>query len=98
MVIGATSEDAGFDLSTDSETLDALHRAAARAVPELAGAPRSAAWAGIRPGSPDGIPEIGFDPRCRGLVHAHGHFRNGVLLAPVTAQRVHSLITGRRDG
>ena len=88
VVVGATMEDAGFDESTDPATLDALHAAAGRAVPALADAPRSDAWAGLRPGSPDGMPTLDFDPDRTGLLHAHGHHRNGVLLAPVTAERV----------
>ena len=95
IVVGATMEDAGFDLSTDDATIGSLHAAAARAVPALATAERTDRWAGLRPGSPDDLPVLGPDPDRPGLLHAHGHHRNGVLLAPVTAELVLDWIDGR---
>jgi glycine/D-amino acid oxidase-like deaminating enzyme len=51
-------------------------------------------WAGFRPGTPDELPVLGPDPAVRGVYYATGHYRNGVLLAPVTAEIVAALIAG----
>jgi glycine oxidase len=88
LVVGASMEDAGFDEQTDPQTLQGLNDAAIGAVPALRDAPRIGAWAGLRPGTPDGLPVVGRDPDLEGLVHACGHFRNGILLAPITAELV----------
>ena len=94
IVVGATMEDAGFDLSTSEAAIQELQSAAIRAVPSLASAERTDAWAGLRPGSPDDLPILGPDPLRPGLIHAHGHHRNGVLLAPITAIWVESWVLG----
>jgi glycine oxidase len=49
-------------------------------------------WAGLRPRAPDGLPILGADPRVEGLIYATGHYRNGILLAPITAQAISELI------
>lgn len=94
IVVGATMEEAGFDQRPSEAAIQSLQSAAIRAVPALATAERTDAWAGLRPGSPDDLPIIGPDPRRKGLIHAHGHFRNGILLAPLTALWVESWILG----
>jgi glycine oxidase len=94
VLVGATVEDAGFDTSVDAPAGRALVDAAARAVPGFANAPVVAHWAGLRPGTPDGLPLLGWDPEMPGLVYATGHYRNGILLAPVTAEIVGSLASG----
>jgi glycine oxidase len=88
VVVGATQEEVGFREGTEPAALDALHRAAIRALPGLADARVADRWWGFRPGTPDGLPVIGPDPDLGGLVYATGHFRNGILLAPVTAARL----------
>jgi glycine oxidase len=72
----------------------ALVQAAARVVPGFADAPVVAHWAGLRPGTPDGLPLLGQDPEMPGLVYATGHYRNGILLAPITAEIVGMLARG----
>ncbi len=68
--------------------------AVARMTPPLADAPLDATWAGLRPDTPDHLPVLGeLRP---GLVVASGHFRSGIMLAPVTAEIVHELLDGRR--
>ena len=62
-------------------------------MPELASARFVTAWAGLRPGTPDGLPILGDSP-ITGLFFAAGHFRNGILLAPITARLVADAITG----
>lgn len=63
-------------------------------VPALASAAEVGRWSGFRPGTPDGLPILGLDPELEGLAYATGHFRNGILLAPVTARLVADAITG----
>lgn len=92
-VIGATVEDRGFDTSVDPGAIAALRASAAALFPALAEAHLVEAWAGLRPATPDGLPVIGRTGE-RTFI-AKGHFRNGILLAPATAQVVADLITGR---
>lgn len=92
LLVGSTMEQVGFDEGTTDAALDRLRTAAASVVPDLAAAPRADAWAGLRPMSPDGIPLVGPDPAVEGLWHATGHGRNGILLAPVTADALASWI------
>jgi len=95
MLIGATVEEAGFDKQTVPETILKLRQAALDLVPKLAGARILEAWAGLRPGTPDGLPILGATPT-PGYFVATGHFRDGILLAPVTAKLMGELMTGQR--
>jgi glycine oxidase len=88
VVVGATEEDAGFDLETDEVGQSSLHEAAVRLVPSLRDARVVERWAGLRPGTPEGLPILGPDPEVPDLCYATGHHRNGILLAPLTAARV----------
>lgn len=93
ILIGATVEDAGFDKRTDPDTIQKLHQAAANVLPELGEARILEDWAGLRPGTPDDLPILGMMP-ARGYFAATGHFRDGILLAPVTAKIMSDMITG----
>ena len=95
LLIGATVEDAGFDKQTVPETIQKLRKAALDLVPKLAGARILEAWAGLRPGTPDALPILGASAT-PGYFVATGHFRDGILLAPVTAKVMGQLITGNR--
>jgi glycine oxidase len=97
MVIGATSEEAGFDKQTVPETVERLRQAAIDMVPELAEAPILEAWAGLRPGTPDKLPILGAMPT-PGYFVATGHFRDGILLAPVTARVMGHTMTDKTSG
>ena len=88
VVVGATEEEGGFDLEVGDPGQTRLRSGAIRLVPGLADAPVVERWAGLRPGSPDGLPILGPDPELEGLCYATGHYRNGILLAPVTAERL----------
>ena len=95
-------EDAGFDKSVQPETIQQLHRAAAQYVPELAMAKVSESWAGLRPGTPDDLPVIGVremgpkeTTQTSAVFIASGHFRNGILLAPLTATTMANMIEGK---
>ena len=90
-VIGATVEEAGFDETVTDEATAALLREAIRAVPAVADLALVEAVAGLRPGTPDNGPLIG---EWEGLIVAGGHYRNGILLAPITAEAVAALLAG----
>ena len=94
MLIGATAEEAGFDKRTVPETIEKLRQAAIELVPRLADARSLEAWAGLRPGTPDGLPILGATPT-PGYFVATGHFRDGILLAPVTARVMGQVISGQ---
>jgi glycine oxidase len=93
ILAGATAEEAGYDKRTDAATIQRMHAAAIRLVPALAQARMLEAWAGLRPGSPDNLPILGAS-RTPGYSAATGHFRDGILLAPVTAHVMAQLIIG----
>jgi glycine oxidase len=90
-VIGATIEDAGYDTSVTDEATETLLRQAIRAVPAVAGLELVEAIASLRPATPDDGPLIG---EWEGLIVAGGHYRNGILLAPVTAEAIAAFLTG----
>lgn len=95
---GATIEDVGFRKGTTERALAGLRRMAGALVPALSRAKVSSAWAGLRPGSPDGMPVMGRFPGKENVYLAAGHFRNGILLAPITGSLVSELVlTGRAD-
>jgi glycine oxidase len=93
IVIGATVEEAGFDKQVDPVAIQELHQAAAILMPELGKGRILEAWAGLRPGSPDGLPMIG-ETSYLGYLVATGHFRDGILLAPISARIIGDLVTG----
>lgn len=95
IVIGATTELAGFDTQVSPDSIDRLQRAAIAICPPLAGAAVLRTWAGIRPATPDLLPILGTEPAAPRLVYACGHSKNGILLAPGTAVAIASLALGR---
>ena len=94
LLVGATVEEAGFNKRTDPETIQRLHSAALELVPALAEAKILEDWAGLRPGTPDSLPILGATTT-PGYYVATGHFRDGILLAPITAQVVADVIDDR---
>ena len=93
VVIGATVEDAGFDKRVDPDVIRNLHEQATNLLPELGEGRILEAWAGLRPGSPDGLPMIG-ETSYGGYLAATGHYRDGILLAPITARIITQLVAG----
>jgi glycine oxidase len=83
-LVGATVEDVGFRKEVTLEGLEALIQAGRRIGPGLMGQPVMRIWAGLRPGSPDGLPLVGPVDGLPGLLLAVGHHRNGILLGPMT--------------
>lgn len=94
ILIGATVEDVGFDKTVASSTIQQLLNKAARYLPDLESSPIVESWAGLRPGTPDDLPILG-PTDAPNVFAATGHFRNGILLAPITARIMASLIMGQ---
>lgn len=95
LVVGSTVERVGFDKSTTDQACDGLRRAAIELVPAVADYPVERHWAGLRPGSPDGVPYIGQVQGVAGLFVNAGHFRNGVILGPASARLLSDLVLQR---
>jgi glycine oxidase len=93
LLAGATVEEAGFRKEVTAAGVAGLLASALRLSPALAGAAFEGAWAGLRPGSPDGLPLLG-ESGLPGFWLATGHFRNGVLLAPWTARALADRMAG----
>ena len=94
ILVGSTLEHAGYDKTPTEEALESLKASAVELLPELEGATVVAHWAGLRPGSPEGIPYIGPVPGHAGLWLNCGHYRNGLVLAPASCQLFTDLLTG----
>lgn len=95
VLVGATVEDAGFDERTTVAGVHDLIQAACDLVPRTWTATLTEVRAGLRPGTPDGIPIIGPSAALPNLMYATGHFRSGVLLSALTAQLVANAILDR---
>ncbi len=95
LVVGATVEELGFDTRVTAGGVHELLREAYRALPQIAELELVETIAGLRPTTPDNVPLIGYGA-IDGLVLATGHFRNGILLAPITAERIVGLLAGDR--
>ena len=91
IVIGSTLEDAGYNKQTEIDTIQRLLHSARELVPALAGAKIHEDWAGLRPATPDHLPVLG-ETSIRGYFVAGGHYRDGILLAPITAKVMTELI------
>lgn len=95
ILIGSTLEHEGFDKTPTASALESLKASAVELIPALAGAEVVGHWAGLRPGSPEGIPYIGPVPGLAGLWLNCGHYRNGLVLAPASCQLFADLLLGR---
>ncbi|MEH2218668.1 MAG: glycine oxidase ThiO [Nostoc sp.] len=91
LVIGATSEDVGFTPNNTPDGIQKLLQAAIRLYPQLKHYPIQEFWWGFRPATPDELPILGTS-HCQNLTFATGHYRNGILLTPVTAALIADLI------
>jgi len=95
LVAGSTLENAGYEKAVTSGGLEQILGAVNELAPSLAGAEIVETWSGLRPGTPDQLPIIG-PTDIEGLMIATGHYRNGILLAPVTAKLITEWITEGR--
>ncbi|MEO8563783.1 MAG: FAD-dependent oxidoreductase [bacterium] len=94
VLVGATSEEAGFESETSLHGLATLRGIASRFIPDLSRSLVVSHWAGLRPMSLDGHPILGTDPEFPTLVYACGYSRNGILFAPWAAARLATLLAG----
>jgi glycine oxidase len=95
VVVGSTLENAGYEKRITSGGIEKILAAANELAPDLAKAEIIETWCGLRPGTPDQLPILG-PADIDGLVCATGHYRNGILLAPVTAKLIGEWITEQR--
>ncbi|MCZ8518118.1 glycine oxidase ThiO [Paenibacillus caseinilyticus] len=93
-LIGATQVEAGFDKRSSAAVVGELHGKAAALLPRLSDAEFLSTWAGLRPGTRDGLPFMGIWEEAPGLIFATGHYRNGILLAPAAGRIVRQLAEG----
>ena len=93
LLIGATVERVGFQRAVTAGAVAGLLTAAMALVPALANRPISRTWYGFRPWAPDSLPILGPWPGVEGLFVATAHYRNGILLAPITARLMTEMMT-----
>jgi glycine oxidase len=94
ILCGSTVSDVGFDRSTTPQALAQLSARAECLLPSLKAIPIVGHWAGLRPGSDTGIPVISRSTECENLFVSCGHFRNGIAMAPASAQLMSDLVEG----
>ena len=94
VVVGTTAEYAGFEKTVTAEGIQSILNGAMRFAPFLKECAFRRAWAGLRPDTADHLPILGYGKR-HNLILATGHFRNGILLAPITAQQISELVLTR---
>jgi len=95
VVCGSSMADCGFDTTPTVATKQKILEACFEMVPELAAFPIEKQWAGLRPGSPTGIPYIGKIPEMENVWANFGHFRNGLCMGPASAQLLRQLMLGQ---
>jgi glycine oxidase len=93
VLVGSTEEEAGFDTRPTAGAIEELLSFAVSLVPELADAALERCWAGLRPGTPDGLPFLGKVPDVSNLFVAAGHYRAGIQLSPATGLVLKQLLT-----
>ena len=96
LLAGSTSEHAGFTKQVTAGGLNHIIGNAREISPKILNLPIVDTWAGLRPRAPDGLPVLGPCGEIEGLFYATGHYRNGILLAPVTGELIaEAVVTGR---
>jgi glycine oxidase len=91
LIAGSTSERVGYDKRVTAGGVASVIERAKEILPCFGEAALQEVWAGLRPGSPDDLPILGVDPSISGLIYATGHYRNGILLTPITAKAISEL-------
>ena len=92
LLAGSTTEHAGFDKRVTKEAIAAIKEMAVEIFPVVQSLPLIDSWAGFRPKPKDGLPVLGRSNEIEGLIYATGHYRNGILLAPVTGDSIAEII------
>ena len=92
LLAGSTTEQAGFEKRVTAEGVSSILSAALEISPQIGALPISASWAGLRPRAADGLPVLGQCAEIAGLFYATGHYRNGILLAPITGELIAAAI------
>ena len=95
VLAGSTEEFVGFDKRVTIEGRDAIRSMAVEIAPGIAALPMIDSWAGFRPRAKDGLPVLGSSAEVAGLFYATGHYRNGILLAPITGKVIADMIVDR---
>jgi glycine oxidase len=93
LLAGSTTEYAGFNKRVTAGGMNAITMHALEIMPEVENLPLVDSWAGLRPRAEDGLPVLGASADARGLFYAAGHYRNGILLAPLTGELIAEQIT-----
>lgn len=88
LLAGSTTERAGFDKRVTGQGLQAIMAQALEIAPAVGGLPLAETWAGLRPRAEDDLPVLGESAEVSGLFYAAGHYRNGILLAPITGETI----------
>ncbi|MFD0695656.1 glycine oxidase ThiO [Paenibacillus sp. GCM10027628] len=94
LLVGATVQPGSYDRKVSLAGLAELMERAKLLMPSIAETEWEKAWSGLRPQTPDGLPYIGMVPEVEGLYAAYGHYRNGILLSPITGKVMADLILG----
>lgn len=94
LLAGSTTEHAGFDKRVTGDGLQAIMAQALEIAPAIGGLPLVETWAGLRPRAEDDWPVLGMSAEVGGLFYATGHYRNGILLAPITGELLAEQVTG----
>jgi glycine oxidase len=92
LLAGSTTEEVGFDKGVTEIGVESIRSRAVEISPQISGLPIADSWAGLRPRATDCLPVLGAAPETKGLFYATGHYRNGILLAPLTGELIARLI------
>ncbi len=95
LIVGTTAERIGFRKRVTAGGVRRILETGFAMSPALERRPLIDSWAGLRPGTPDGLPILGRDPELPTLVYATGHYRNGILLAPLTGELIAAILLGK---
>jgi len=93
LLAGSTTEYVGFDKRVTDEGRQSIHSAAMEISSRIGSLAIKESWAGLRPRTPDGLPVLGACAEIAGLFYATGHYRNGILLAPITGEVIAEVVT-----
>jgi glycine oxidase len=97
LLSGSTTEHAGYDRRVTAEGVSSILSAAMEISQRIGALPIQASWAGLRPRAADGLPVLGPYAEIEGLFYATGHYRNGILLAPITGELIAGAVVDKMD-